>query len=97
MGGSHDCDQALDESEHLEVTFPEPVPRYRCGNGYRSRITQQIVIDGSQLAHLTRFFERVQDDDDEDELHVVVRAGGTLTFHGSVAMYSADVGYAVDH
>jgi hypothetical protein len=94
MGGAHDCERIFDETERLRVTLPAPEQRVICGTGFRNRVTQQIIIDGSHLAHLKRFFERVQDDDEVDELLVLVRAGGTLAFVGTAGMYSADVGYS---
>ena len=95
MGGSHDCEQLSDEPQGLQVYLPEPPMHYICGNARRARKNQCIIVDGSELAHLTRFFERVQDDGEVDELRVSVRAG-TLQFFGTPGMYSAEVGYSED-
>jgi hypothetical protein len=95
MGGPHDCQQLSEDIERLEVILPEPPIRGVCGNYLRSRRYQDIIIDGSQLTHLRRFFERVQDDDEVVDLYVAVRAG-TLQFFGTPGMYSAEVGYSDD-
>jgi hypothetical protein len=95
MGGAHDCEQLSEGVQGLEVILPDPPMHYVCGNAYRRRKDQLIVIDGAQLTHLTRFFERVQDDDEVSELGVSVRAG-TLQFFGTPGMYSAEVGYSED-
>ncbi|MGV0646457.1 hypothetical protein ABQE44_24020 [Mycolicibacterium sp. XJ2546] len=43
---------------------------------------------------MARFFERIQDDDQLDEVLVVVRAGGTLECLAADFVYSAPVGYS---
>jgi hypothetical protein len=95
MGGPHDCEQLSEDVQRLEVTLPDPPPHNPCGNARRGRLNQFITIDGSHLTHLTRFFERVQDDEEVSEIHVSVREG-TLQFFGTVGMYSAKVGYSED-
>jgi hypothetical protein len=95
MGGPHDCQQLSEEVQRLQVILPDPPIHYACGNAYRRRRNQDIIIDGSQLTHLTRFFERVQDDEEVSDLRVLVRAG-TLQFFGAPWMYSAEVGYSED-
>ena len=82
-----------EEVPRLQVVVPDPPMHYVCGNAYRSRMDQHIIIDGSHLTHLTRFFERVQDDEEVSELRVSVRAG-TLQFFGTLGIYSAEVGYS---
>ncbi|MEO3761030.1 hypothetical protein ABGB19_22445 [Mycobacterium sp. B14F4] len=95
MGGPHDCEQRFDDLQRLQVILPEPPTRYFCGNAYRSRLNQLIVIDDVELIHLERFFERVRDDDEAVALRVFVRAG-TLQFFGTPGMFSAEVGYSED-
>lgn len=72
--------------------LPDPPVHYACGIAARNRVNQLITIDGAELAHLERFFERVHDDDDVVALRVRVRAG-TIQFLGSCGIYSAEVGY----
>lgn len=95
MGGSHDCDQSFEQEPRLQVILPDPPRHYVCGNHYRSRLDQDIVIDGAELTHLTRFFERVDNDEEASELRVAVRHG-TLQFFGAAWIYSAQVGYSDD-
>lgn len=95
MGGPHDCEQSSEDMQRLEVILPDPPVHYVCGNANRSRLNQWIIVDGAQLTHLVRFFERVQDDVAVTDLRVRVRAGN-LQFFGTPGMYSAEVGYSED-
>ena len=74
-GGPHDCQQLSDDVQGLQVLLPEPPDRGVCGAFLRSRRYQDIIIEGSHLDHLKRFFERVHDDDEVVDLYVAVRAG----------------------
>lgn len=96
MGGTHACGYSDDEDENpgLQVYLPAPERGYVCGNHFRRHVIQRIVLDGAELAHVARFFERIQDDDELDEVLVVVRAGGTLECLAADFVYSAPVGYS---
>lgn len=92
MGGPHDCEQSSEDDERLQVVLPEPQPMpNNCGNAWRGRLNQVVIVEGVQLTHLVRFFERVHDDPGVSSLRIVVRAG-TLQLYGGPGMYSAEVG-----
>ncbi len=93
LGGPHDCDGERDTAR-CTVSFgePEPEPGFMCGTGSRLRVLHEIIIEGSELAHVERFMERVHDDDEVNSLRVTVRAGGTLKFFAAPCIYSAAVG-----
>ncbi|OBG19441.1 hypothetical protein A5765_02385 [Mycolicibacterium celeriflavum] len=93
MGGPHDCEQLSDETQRLQVILPDPPVHYVCGNARRGRLNQWIIVDGAELSHLTRFFERVHDDDEVSALRVSVRYG-TIQFFGTHGIYSGEVGYS---
>jgi hypothetical protein len=75
MGGPHDCLPVSVDVQRLEVALPDPPRHYVCGNAYRRRMDQHVVVEGPELKHLKRFFERIQDDDEVSELRVEVRRG----------------------
>ncbi len=94
MGGAHACGHSEDEEPRLQVFLPAPERGYVCGNHFRRHVVQRVVLDGAELAHVVRFFERIQDDDELDEVQVAVRAGGTLECLAAGYVYSAMVGYS---
>ncbi|MEZ0339912.1 hypothetical protein ACAG25_08005 [Mycobacterium sp. pV006] len=65
-----------------------------CGNAVRSRVVMETWVEGDDLAHLTRYMERVRDDDEVTEMRVVVRACGSLEFSAPGFIYSRPVGAA---
>ncbi len=91
LGGMHACD-AGELIEPLTVRLEQPHPRRPdCGSRYH-RVIKRISIEGSELAHLERYMERVQDDDEITKLWVTVCADGTLEFRGAGFVYSARIG-----
>lgn len=96
MGGAHACGSSEDDEPRLQAYLPEPPMTNPCGTARRNRVTHEIMVDGAELAHLARFFERIQDDDELDRVLVVVRAGGTLECFAPHYVYSAEVGYSHD-
>lgn len=94
LGGAHDCDAAARFEQPLLVSLPDPVPEYPpvCGNAVRSRVVMETYVDDDDLAHLTRYMERVQDDDEVTGMRVVVRGDGSLQFSAPGFIYSRPVG-----
>lgn len=91
LGGAHDCEEP-DTTQVLTVALEERSRHIRCGTSYRMRTIKSIVVDGTDLKHLVRFMERIGDDDEVDEVHVRVRADGTLQFYAANYIYSAAIG-----
>ncbi len=90
LGGMHAC-HADPFVEPLTVRLERPRPAIDCGSRHQ-RAIKCIVIEGAELAHLERFMERVQDDDEVTRLSVTVCADGTLEFRGAGFIYSARIG-----
>ncbi|UXA18832.1 hypothetical protein [Mycobacterium sp. SMC-4] len=97
MGEVHDCDGGTRREERLLVSLPDPDPQPthpECGNALRSRVVMETWVEDDDLAHLTRYMERVQDDEDVSWVHVVVRADGSLEFVAPGFIHSRPVGAA---
>ncbi|BBX18647.1 hypothetical protein CRI77_16020 [Mycolicibacterium duvalii] len=96
MGGVHDCDATTRSEQPLLVSLPDPemAHGFPCGNAVRTRVVMESWVEGDELAHLTRYMERVRDDDDATEMRVVVRGDGSLQFFAPDCIYSAPVGAA---
>lgn len=92
----HDCDAAARLEPPLVVSYPELDPDVPpvCGNAARNLVVMETFVEHDDLAHLTRYMERVQDDDEVTVMRVVVRACGSLEFSAPGFIYSRPVGAA---
>ncbi|MGE2732487.1 hypothetical protein ACQI4F_23725 [Mycolicibacterium vaccae] len=96
LGGMHDCSSGDGLQPPLLVILPDdrsPGPPV-CGNALRNRVVMTSYIEDEELEHLTRYMERIREDDEVTMLRVMVRSEGTLEFAAPGFIYSAPVGAA---